>query len=66
MHWLWVVGAMVCGVLLAAGWTWLQPRVYTAEASGYVAAAAEDNIGSSMVGNQLAQSKVRSYVEVGS
>ncbi len=66
VHWFGVLAAALCGVLLAGGWTWLQPRVYTAEASGYVAAAAEDNIGSSMVGNQLAQSKVRSYVEVGS
>lgn len=66
VHWLWVLAAVVCCTAIAAGWTWLQPRVYTAEASGYVAAAAEDNIGSSMVGNQLAQSKVRSYVEVGS
>ena len=66
VHWLSVLAAVACGLALAAGWTFLQPRVYTAEASGYVAAAAEDNIGSSMVGNQLAQSKVRSYVEVGS
>lgn len=68
VHWLSLLLAIVVCTALAAGWTWLQPRVYTAEASGYVAttAASGNNASSSMVGDQLAQSKVRSYVEIGS
>ena len=64
-HWMWVLAATFLGTSIAAGWTLLQSPVYTAEASGYVAAAASDNIGSSMVGDQLAQSNVRSYVQIG-
>ncbi len=65
-NWMAVVAALFAGVILAAGWSLLQPRVYTADTSGYVAAAGSSDIGSSMVGNQLAQSKVRSYVDIGS
>lgn len=65
VHWIAIVAAVLAGLVIAGGWSLLQPRVYTADASGYVAAVASDSIGSSMVGNQLAQSKVRSYVEIG-
>lgn len=65
-NWMAVVAALFAGIILAAGWSLLQPRVYTASTSGYVAAAGTSDIGSSMVGNQLAQSKVRSYVDIGS
>lgn len=65
-NWMVLGAAILVGILGAGVWSILQPKVYTADASGYVAAAGASDIGSSMVGNQLAQSKVRSYVDVGS
>ncbi|MFE5407290.1 polysaccharide biosynthesis tyrosine autokinase [Microbacterium sp. NPDC056569] len=66
-HWLAIVLLTLLGVAVAWGWTALQPKVYTAEASGIVTATnAGSDTGSSLVGDQLARSKVTSYVEIGS
>lgn len=65
-NWIALTAAILAGLLAAGLWSVLQPKVFTADASGYVAAAGSTDIGSSMVGNQLAQSKVRSYVDIGS
>jgi capsular exopolysaccharide synthesis family protein len=66
-HWLAIVLLTALGVAVAAGWALLQPRVYTATASGYVSAtAAGADSGSSLVGDQLARSKVTSYIDIGS
>lgn len=56
------------GVVVSFGWTLLQPKVYRADASGYVAPAqAESQTDSSTayVSDNLAKSKVKSYVDVG-
>ena len=65
-HWLGIVAILTVGVLAAGVWSLLQPRVYTANASGFVAAQGATDLGTSMVGNQLAQSKVKSYLDIGS
>lgn len=65
-HWMPIAAATLLGVLIAGLWSIVQPRVYTAEASGYVAATGASDLGSSMVGDQLAQSKVKSYLTIGS
>lgn len=65
-HWLGIVVILVAGVVVAGGWSLLQPRVYTASASGFVAAQGATDLGTSLVGNQLAQSKVKSYLDIGS
>lgn len=69
-HW---IGMMLCvavGLVGAFGWALLQPKVYTANANGYVATAideeSEDPGGQSYIGNSLAMSKVKSYVQLGS
>lgn len=36
-HWLGVVLCILLGTAVALGWAWLQPRVYTADANGFVA-----------------------------
>ncbi len=67
-HWLGVVLLTVAGVAIAFGWTLMQPRVYTADATGYVApyrAGETTGTGISSVGDQLAKSKVRSFVDIG-
>lgn len=65
-HWIGIVLFTVLGVAVAFAWSSLQPRVYTASASGYVTASgASTDTGSSLVGDQLARSKVTSYIDIG-
>lgn len=64
-YWAGLVAIFLLGVIVAAIWTFFQPRVYTAEASGYVAAQGATDLGTSMVGDQLAQAKVKSYLDIG-
>lgn len=65
-HWLGIVLLTLLGAAVAFGNSALQPRVYTASASGIVqATGGGTDVGSSLVGNQLAQSKVSSYVDIG-
>lgn len=66
-HWIGIVLLTVLGVAVAWGWSALQPRVYTATTSGIVnAASAGGDAGSRLVGNQLAQSVVKSYIDIAS
>jgi len=66
-HWIAIALATVLGVAAAAGYSFIQPRVYTADATGLVTATNNDgSTGSALVGNQLAQSRVKSYVNLGS
>ncbi len=64
-HWLGIALILVTAIVAAGAWSLLQPRVYTADASGFVAAQGATDLGTSMVGNQLAQSKVKSYLDIG-
>ena len=64
-HWIGVIALVLAGVAAAAAWSLLQPKVYTADASGFVTARGASDLGSSMVGDQLAQSKVKSYLDIG-
>lgn len=70
-HWLGIVLCILLGTGVAFGWALLQPRVYTADASGFVSTVrdgdSDDNpSGNSYVGDSLAKSRVKSYVELGS
>lgn len=67
-HWLGVVLLIALGTGIAFVWTLLQPRVYTADANGFVAsvvAGGENQTGNSIVADNLAKSRVKSYVELG-
>lgn len=65
-HWVGIVLLTILGVAVAFGYSSLQPRVYTASTSGYVSASKTgSDTGSSLIGNQLAQEKVTSYVDIG-
>lgn len=65
-HWVGALGLFLAGVIFAAAWSYTQPRLYTAESTGFVAASEVSDIGSSMTGNSLAQAKIKSYVDIGS
>lgn len=66
-RWIAIVLLTLLGAAVAFGYSALQPRVYTAEATGYVTTAdGSTDVGAALVGNQLAQAKVKSFVAVGS
>lgn len=68
-HWLGIVLLTALGVVVAFAWTLLQPRVYTADAGGYVAAVRAEganDAGSALVAENLAKAKVKSFIDLGS
>ena len=64
-HWIAIVAFIVLGGAVAFGWSLLQPRVYSADSSGYVSAGSNSDTGNALVGDNLAQSKVKSYIDIG-
>lgn len=68
-HWVGILIIATLGVAVAAGWVALQTRVYTADASGYVTAAGSGSsggdTGGALLGDSLAKSKVKSYLDLG-
>ena len=65
-YWKAIVALTVAGGLVGLAWSAVQPRVYTADASGYVAAVASDgSTGAALAGDQLALSKVKSFIDMG-
>ncbi|MCS5713732.1 polysaccharide biosynthesis tyrosine autokinase [Herbiconiux sp. CPCC 205716] len=64
-HWLAIVALLLLGGAVAFGWSLLQPKVYQADASGYISAGAAGDTGSALVGDNLAKSKVKSYIDIG-
>ncbi|MFT3888346.1 MAG: polysaccharide biosynthesis tyrosine autokinase [Arachnia sp.] len=68
-HWLGILLCLALGIVVSFGWALAQPKVYTADAKGYVSVASNpdgpQDSNQSFVGNSLAISKVKSYVELG-
>ncbi|WP_368498764.1 polysaccharide biosynthesis tyrosine autokinase [Herbiconiux sp. A18JL235] len=64
-HWLMIIAITILGGAVAFGWTLFQPKVYTADSSGYVSAGNNTDTGNALVGNNLAESKVKSYIDIG-
>ncbi|HTN56249.1 MAG TPA: polysaccharide biosynthesis tyrosine autokinase [Microbacterium sp.] len=65
-HWL-GMGLIIVGVVvLAFGWTLVQPKVYTADATAIVRATGTDDLGMISLGNNIANQRVKTYVELGS
>lgn len=65
-YWKTIVALTIAGGLAGLGWSALQPRVYTADATGYVASVASDgSTGAALAGDQLALSKVKSFIDMG-
>lgn len=60
--WLLILTATVLGVAVAAGWSFLQPRVYTATSTGYVVAGNSSSVGDALMGRGLAADKAESYL----
>ncbi|MFT4232864.1 MAG: polysaccharide biosynthesis tyrosine autokinase [Leucobacter sp.] len=63
-HWLGVLALTVLGVLVAAVVTLTMPRVYQADASGFVTAKSDGNPGMASVVDSYSKSRAKSYVEL--
>jgi capsular exopolysaccharide synthesis family protein len=63
-HWLGIVAIVVAAVAIAAAFTLAQPRVYSADAGGFVSTGPADNPALSSVNDQLAKSRATSYVDI--
>lgn len=63
-HWVSILAIAVLGTLVGFGWALLQPKVYTANASGIVSAGVGTDIGSAMAGENYAKSRVKSYLDL--
>ncbi|WP_179546324.1 polysaccharide biosynthesis tyrosine autokinase [Herbiconiux flava] len=64
-HWVAMTLLILLGGAAGFGWALLQPKVYTADASGFVSAGSNADTGNALVGDNLAQSKVKSYIDIG-
>ncbi|WP_240663755.1 polysaccharide biosynthesis tyrosine autokinase [Microbacterium enclense] len=65
-YWKTILALTLAGGLAGLGWSALQPRIYTADASGYVASVSTDgSTGSALAGDSLALSKVKSFIDMG-
>lgn len=65
-HWWVIVLTTVLGLAVAGAWTLIVPKVYQADATGVVQLAGGSGAGDEIVAQNLALSKVVTYVEYGS
>lgn len=65
-HWWVILLATLLGLGIAAGWTLIVPKIYEADATGIVQLAGGSGAGDEIVAQNLALSKVVTYVEYGS
>ncbi|MGC4110478.1 MAG: polysaccharide biosynthesis tyrosine autokinase [Nocardioides sp.] len=63
-HWVGFVLLAAAGTVGAVAYNSTQPQVYQAGATGYVTAGASENVSEATLADQLAKSKVTSYVAV--
>ena len=63
-YWRGVLAVVLIGVGVAAGVSLVQPRVYQADASGFVSAGTSTSTGEASVGDMLAKSRAASYVDL--
>jgi capsular exopolysaccharide synthesis family protein len=63
-HWLAMVAITCAGAVLGLGWALIQPKEYTADASGIVSAGVSSDLGTAMAGENYAKSRVVSYLDL--
>lgn len=63
-HWLGALLVVVGTVAVAAGVTLLQPKVYAANANGFVTAPGSSDPGVGTINDALAKSRVKSYIDL--
>ena len=63
-YWKAIVAFTVLATMAAAGWTLLQPKVYSSDSSGIVVTPGSDNVSLALAGDSLAKAKVKDYESV--
>ncbi|MFV0633670.1 polysaccharide biosynthesis tyrosine autokinase [Demequina sp.] len=63
-HWIAITLFTLAGALLAFGWTLTQTKVYTANASAIITTGVSQDLGTAMIGDNYAKSRVKSYVDI--
>src|SRR5215218_6267112 len=63
-HWVGVLALALAGIAVASLYTVTQPKVYAANATGFVSTGANDNPALGSVADSLAKSRAKSYVDV--
>src|SRR6478735_6192748 len=63
-YWKAIVAFTLLATLAAAGWTVLQPKVYSSDSSGIVVTPGSDNVSLALAGDSLAKAKVKNYESV--
>ncbi|WP_267784983.1 polysaccharide biosynthesis tyrosine autokinase [Paenarthrobacter ureafaciens] len=64
VHWFSVLGITVLTILFAFGWTLLQPKVYTADASGIVSVGVNKDLSTAVAGETYSKSRAKAYLDV--
>src|SRR5699024_10265861 len=62
--WVSILAVTVAGALLALAFALVQPKTYRANASGIVTAGVSSDLGSALAGENLAKSRVKSYLDI--
>lgn len=63
-NWLAVLLLAAFGTLVAFGWTLVQPRVYTADATGFISTGSLTTLADASVGDSFARNRAASYVDI--
>lgn len=63
-HWRAIVAGLLIGLLLAAAWSFVQPRKYSADAIAIVSTGTVENLGVAVSADNLARAKATQYQEL--
>lgn len=63
-HWVSILVITLVGGILAFSWTLLQPRVYSADASGMLSTGVSSDISAAVAGETYAKSRIKAYLDV--
>lgn len=64
VYWKAIVAFTLLATVAAAGWTILQPKIYSSDSSGIVVTPGSDNVSLALAGDSLAKAKVKNYESV--
>ena len=63
-HWAAIVVITLFGGIAAFGWALLQPKVYSADASGLLSTGVSSDLSTALAGDNYAKSRVKAYMDV--
>ncbi|TQJ59903.1 capsular exopolysaccharide synthesis family protein [Arthrobacter sp. SLBN-83] len=63
-YWKAIIAFTLLATMAAAGWTVLQPKIYSSDSSGIVVTPGSDNVSLALAGDSLAKAKVKDYESV--